>query len=87
MLFRSHRRELEGLAQVVNQSGGRIVEINRIADASGAFRDVLAELRDQYVIGYYPSRNENDGSWHEVRVRVQGQGGVGIRTREGYVDY
>ena len=82
-----HRRELEGLAQVVNQSGGRIVEISRIADASGAFRDVLAELRDQYVIGYYPSRNENDGSWHEVRVRVQGQGGVGIRTREGYVDF
>jgi Ca-activated chloride channel homolog len=80
-----HRRELEGLGQVVQQSGGRIVDINRIDDATAAFRDVLAELRGQYVIGYYPSRNENDGSWHGVQVRVRGA--AAIRTREGYVDF
>ncbi len=80
-----HTREMEGLERVVQQSGGRIVEINEIAAAAGAFREILSELRDQYVIGYYPSRNENDGSWHEVRVGVQGR--YGVRTREGYVDY
>lgn len=81
-----HARELAGLERVVNESGGRIVEINAISAASRAFREILSELREQYVIGYYPSRNENDGSWHEVRVDVS-RGRYGIRTREGYVDY
>jgi len=81
-----HARELAGLGQLVEESGGRIVDIEQITDAKGAFRDILSELREQYVLGYYPSRNENDNSWHEVRVRVE-RGGVNVRTREGYVDF
>lgn len=81
-----HASELRGLGQLVVESGGRVVEIGRIADATAAFRDVLSELRAQYVIGYYPSRNQNDGSWHEVDVKVDGFG-LNVRAREGYVDF
>lgn len=81
-----HRREVDGLERLVLESGGRVVEIDQVSQATAAFRDILTELRDQYVIGYYPSRNENDGSWHDVRVRVR-RGGVSLRTREGYVDF
>ncbi len=42
------------------------------------------ELREQYVIGYYPSDNRNDGAWHEVRVRLRGN--VRVRARDGYYD-
>jgi Ca-activated chloride channel homolog len=81
-----HAKELAGLGQLVEESGGRIVDIERITDATSAFRDILSELRQQYVLGYYPSRNENDNSWHEVKVRVD-RLGVSVRTREGYVDF
>ena len=81
-----HRREQDGLVRLVEQSGGRIVDLSRIEEAPGAFRAILSELRDQYVLGYYPSVNRNDGRWHRVQVRVPGFGNA-VRTREGYVDF
>ncbi len=80
-----HQAELAGLRRLVEESGGRVREIARIGDAAAAFREILAELRDQYVLGYYPTRNLGDGRWHRVDVRVQGSG-LDVRAREGYVD-
>lgn len=80
-----HRRERQGLERLVRRTGGRVVNLSRIEDAAGAFGEILAELREQYVLGYYPIADLDDGSWHRVQVQV---GGVGyrVRTREGYVD-
>lgn len=83
----SHRQELQLLEQAVRESGGRIVPIERLEDAAGVFSGILRELREQYVLGYYPIVNTNDGSWHEVEVRVRGAGSAKVRTREGYVDF
>lgn len=80
-----HRRELQLLAQAVQESGGRIVDIHDLQQAESVFREILRELREQYVLGYYPSDNSNDGSWHEVEVRVRGP--YSVRTREGYIDF
>jgi Ca-activated chloride channel family protein len=81
-----YRREYEQLQETVEQSGGRIITLDSIEQASGAMREILHELREQYVLGYYPSVSRNDGSWHRVHVKVKG-GGYAIRTRDGYVDY
>jgi len=81
-----HEREIRGLGRLVNESGGRVIELSRIADVPAAFREILSELREQYVIGYYPSANRNDGKWHRVRVGVS-RSGLNVRAREGYVDY
>jgi Ca-activated chloride channel family protein len=81
-----HAREVAGLEQAVTESGGRIVPIARIEQAGDVFREILAELREQYVLGYYPTRDLDDGSWHRVRVEVRGSG-LSVRTREGYLDY
>lgn len=80
-----HRREREGLVRLVRRSGGRVVDLTRIEDSAAAFGEILAELREQYVLGYYPSVDRDDGSWHRVRVEVKGMG-YRVRTREGYVD-
>jgi len=74
------------LEDVVNESGGRIATLASLDELDSAFREILAELRDQYVIGYYPSNPRHDGSWRSVKVKVEG-GGVDVRTREGYADY
>jgi len=80
-----HREEMAHLSQAVTESGGRIVDIQDLQQAEAVFREILRELREQYVLGYYPSRNVNDGSWHRVRVEVEG--GYDVRTREGYIDF
>jgi VWFA-related protein len=80
-----HAAERSGLEALVRESGGRVIDLPRIEAAPAAFRDVLAELRDQYVLGYYPSQNLDDGRWHRVSVRVTGPHTV--RAREGYVDH
>jgi Ca-activated chloride channel family protein len=79
------RREIEALGQAVRESGGRQRAIERSAEAPEAFRDILLELRDQYVLGYYPTVNRDDGAWHRVEVRVDAPG-VELRVRGGYYD-
>lgn len=80
-----HKRELEGLPRLVQSSGGRVLELPRVEEAEAAFRDILAELREQYVLGYYPSNARSDGRWHPVKIEIDGLG-LSVRTRAGYRD-
>jgi Ca-activated chloride channel family protein len=79
-----HAHELSVLEQTVAESGGAVREIDGVEGAAKAFGEILRELRSQYVLGYYPSRNEDDGEWHDVRVEVRKRT---VRTRNGYIDY
>ncbi len=80
-----HHRELLSLEGLVRSSGGRIVPLASLGDATAAFTEILGELRGQYVLGYYPEPRRNDGHWRKVRVRAGA--GVKVRAREGYVDF
>ena len=80
-----HDRELAGLSHLVRDSGGRVLPIADAAEAAAAFAEILAELRRQYVLGYYPTVDRDDGRWHEVAVKVR-RPGMRARTRGGYVD-
>ena len=80
-----HDAERAGLRRLVAESGGRVVPIGRIEEAGAAFGSILAELRSQVVLGYYPTGDRDDGAWHAVSVRVD-RPGVRARTRRGYVD-
>lgn len=82
----TNREEYETLRRLVLESGGRIETIERIEGVQRAFENILAELRDQYVLGYYPTDLRHDGSWRQVEVRVRGFGNS-VRVREGYVDF
>jgi Ca-activated chloride channel family protein len=81
----AHAEEKEGLRSMVEESGGRVVRIGHVEEATAAFEEILSELRRQYVLGYYPSVKMADGQWHRVRVKVR-RPGVKVRTRGGYID-
>jgi Ca-activated chloride channel family protein len=81
-----YRKQWRLLSEIVAESGGRILDLKGVEQAESAVQEILAELREQYVLGYYPLSNRNDGSWHKVRVRV-GRPGLRVRTRGGYLDY
>lgn len=78
--------EYKTLIKTVEESGGRIEKISDASQLEGAFQAILQELREQYVLGYYPSDIKKDGRWHEVKVDVE-RGGVRARTRDGYLDF
>lgn len=82
-IYRDEHRLLE---EAVAGSGGRVVRLESIEEAEPAVAEVLAELRDQYVLGYYPSNAANDGRWRRVNVRVR-PAKLTVRARGGYVDY
>ncbi len=81
-----HQEELDLLEEAVLSSGGRVVTLKNLAKSEEAFEAILQELREQYVLGYYPSKNLGDGSWHRLIVKTD-RPGVELRFRQGYVDY
>ena len=80
-----HADEVEGLEEAVDDSGGQGTALARIEELEQALDEVLLELRQQYVVGYYPTDPKDDGTWRPVRVEV-GKPDVELRTRAGYID-
>jgi len=81
-----YREQLDTLTQAVNQSGGRIFDVASPDEIRPVFLRILEELREQYVLGYYPDNKRNDGRWHRVKVRVEAAG-VHVRAPRGYLDH
>lgn len=82
----TYREERRQLGETVIETGGRVVDLVNIKDAEKAFSEILSELREQYALGYYPSRNRGDNSWHRITVRVR-RPELTVRTKNGYIDY
>ena len=80
-----HRREMELLKSTVLESGGRIETLENLGQIESALQTLLKELREQYVLGYYPSQSKGRGTWHDLELRVRGDG-LQIRTQEGYLE-
>jgi Ca-activated chloride channel family protein len=79
-------KEYKGLHEVIEDTGGRILPIQKATEIEPAFRAILQELRDQYALGFYPTAQKADGSWHTIHVKLE-DGGLKVRTALGYVDY
>ena len=81
-----YRREYDLLKSTIEESGGRVQDLTSLDQIETAFRDILAELRDQYVLGFYPQKLRQDGTWREIVTRVR-DGSLNVRCRDGYLDF
>lgn len=77
------RDDLGILRKLVETSGGRILTVGSPAGISDALEEILAELRDQYALGYYPTEGGEPGEWRQLELKVRGLGKK-ARAREGY---
>jgi Ca-activated chloride channel family protein len=82
----ANRQEFKDLRETIQDSGGRIEVVDSLEGLEEAFAGILSELREQYVLGYYPSEARHDGRWRTVRVKAD-RPGLDVRTRGGYFDY
>jgi len=75
------RGGLETMQVLAERTGGRAFFNNN--DLQRALRQVLADARATYSLGFQPSHHQWDGKFREIRVRVQ-RPGVRLRHRSGY---
>lgn len=80
-----HQEERRLLEEAVTISGGRVIPAPSAEAIGGGFADLLRELKEQYVLGYYPSQRRRDGSFRRIQVRTS-RPGVELRTAAGWLD-
>ncbi|MCC6327866.1 MAG: VWA domain-containing protein [Acidobacteria bacterium] len=77
----AERRMLE----VAMQTGGRVYSPIDEKELDEAFRQISAELSQQYILSYYPdTATEKRGEFREIALTVKNKGNLDIRTRKGY---
>ena len=71
------------LKNLAEKSGGTFVSTPGGAAMREAFEKIVAELGQQYTLGYSPLNTKRDGKWRTIELRVA-KPDLNIRTRKGY---
>jgi VWFA-related protein len=64
------------LSEIATQTGGRAFGAALTSDLPSVAARIAVELRNQYVLGYYPSNRARDGKYRNVEVRLSQPRGV-----------
>jgi VWA domain-containing protein len=72
------------LKALAEKSGGRLLRADTIASLPDAFGQIAAELRTQYMLGYYPLDKQRDERYRKIKVESTRKNIV-IRSRPGYL--
>jgi len=71
------------LNALANKSGGRLLRADTLGSLPDAFAKIAAELRTQYLLGYYPLDKVRDERYRKIKVTTPRKSVV-IRARPGY---
>jgi Ca-activated chloride channel family protein len=58
------------LAEVTDITGGRTFTIDNPNELPDVATKIGIELRNQYVLGYRPTKPVHDGKWHKIKVKL-----------------
>lgn len=58
------------LNELADDTGGRHIVVERLEDLPAVCTRIGKELRDQYILGYYPTNDVRDGKHRSVKVSV-----------------
>ena len=79
-IYAAARARMQSLA---DRTGGRLNEINNLQYMAQLYREVAANLRTLYTVGYQPAGERPRGKWHEIKVEVA-HSDLTARTKPGY---
>ncbi|HET9531905.1 MAG TPA: VWA domain-containing protein [Blastocatellia bacterium] len=71
------------LQTISSKTGGLVFRAETFDNTRSAFHAIAEELRNQYLIGYYPSNERNDGKYRKIKVEVARKDAQ-VRARPGY---
>jgi VWFA-related protein len=66
------------------ESGGRTFTPQSATELPAVYDAIARELRQQYLLGYAPARQDGDGTFRRLSVRVRHPEVAQARTRAGY---
>jgi VWFA-related protein len=64
------------LSEITTQTGGRAFAAAVTSDLPSVAARIAVELRNQYVLGYYPKNQQKDGKYRHVEVKLTQPHGV-----------
>ena len=71
------------LRELADRSGGQVQRADTLAMLPQAFAAIAAELRTQYLLGYYPTNRAKDGKYRKIQVKTTRKD-IAVRSRPGY---
>jgi VWFA-related protein len=71
------------LRELADRSGGQLQRADTLAMLPQAFAAIAAELRTQYLLGYYPTNRAKDGTYRKIKVKTTRKD-IAVRARPGY---
>jgi Ca-activated chloride channel family protein len=71
------------LQTLTTRTGGRVFQAETFENTRSAFAMIADEMRNLYVLGYYPSSSRGDGKYHKIKLEVTRKA-VQVRARPGY---
>jgi Ca-activated chloride channel family protein len=90
LLFDADKKEADraraDLERLSAETGGIAYFPHSLSDVNGIAAEVARDIRDQYTVGYHPSRPGSLGGYRVVRVEASapGHGKLIVRTKKGY---
>lgn len=75
------------LAEVTDVTGGRTFTVDNPSQLTDTAKKIGVELRNQYVLGYRPTKPARDGKWRKVRVKLNTPKGLpqlSVYAKTGY---
>ena len=84
MLDLAYLKADEYLKTLAEKSGGKLVRADALSSLPDAFAKIAAELRTQYLLGYYPVNKERDDQYRKIKV-TSSRKDVVVRARPGYI--
>ena len=72
------------MEQLAVQTGGAAFIPKTTSDLETAFKQVAADLAQQYVLSYYQSEAQRDGRYHVIDLQLKSRKDVRVRARKVY---
>jgi len=80
------KRARRALRQMAEETGGLAFFPQGLAEVDSITQQIAHDIRNQYTIGYKPSKPQSEGGFRTVRVEANAKGykRLQVRTRSGY---
>jgi VWFA-related protein len=82
---RGAKRARRALERLSLETGGIAFFPSNLSEVDAISREIAADIRSQYRIGYKPSRPQSEGGFRNVRIEARdGKEKLQVRTKSGY---
>jgi len=71
------------LERISKETGGRLLEVSKKQTVDDIYSQIADELRNQYILGYAPSKDESGPGFHKIELSAK-QKILSVQARDGY---